>query len=33
MHMIRKVQSMMEGAEKMSLADQFHPLAGQVRPA
>ena len=32
MHMIRKGQSMMEGAEKMSFADQFYALAGQIRP-
>lgn len=32
MHMIRKGQSMMEGAEKMSFAGQFYALAGQSRP-
>jgi transposase-like protein len=32
MHMIRKGQSMMEGAEKRSFADQFYALAGQIRP-
>lgn len=33
MHMIRKGQFMMEGCNGMSFADQFHMLAGQVRPA
>ena len=33
MHMIRKGQLLMEGIEKMSFADQFYALAGQVRPA
>jgi len=33
MHMIRKGQLLMEGIDKMSFADQFYALAGQVRPA
>ena len=33
MHMIRKGQLMMEGVDKMSFADQFYALAGQIRPA
>jgi len=33
MHMIRKGQLLMEGIDKMSFADQFYTLAGQVRPA
>lgn len=32
MHMIRKGQLMMEGADGMSFADQFYVLAGQIRP-
>ena len=33
MHMIRKGQLNMAGAHKMSFADQFYALAGQVRSA
>jgi putative transposase len=33
MHMIRKGQFMIEGADEMSYADQFYALAGQLRPA
>jgi transposase-like protein len=33
MHMIRKGQFMIEGADEMSYADQFYVLAGQLRPA
>jgi len=33
MHMIRKGQLLKEGIDKMSFADQFYALAGQVRPA
>jgi putative transposase len=32
MHMIRKRQFMTEGVDKMSFADQFYALAGQIRP-
>jgi transposase-like protein len=32
MHMIRKGQLMMEGAEKRSFADQFYALVGQISP-
>ena len=32
MHMIRKGQVMMEGAENLSFADQFSALAGKIRP-
>jgi putative transposase len=32
MHMIRKGQFAMDGAEAMSIADQFSALAGMVRP-
>jgi len=32
MHMIRKSQFAIDGADKMSLADQFYVLAGMVRP-
>jgi hypothetical protein len=32
MHMIRKVQFAIDGADAMSFADQFYALAGQVRP-
>jgi putative transposase len=32
MHMIRKGQLMMEGADELSFADQFYALAGQFRP-
>jgi putative transposase len=32
MHMIRKGQFAMDGAEAMSIADQFFALAGMVRP-
>lgn len=32
MHMIRKGQLMMKGADEMSFADQFYVLAGQFRP-
>lgn len=33
MHMIRKGQLNIEGSEKLSFADQFYALAGQIRPA
>jgi transposase-like protein len=33
MHMIRKNQFVIDGADTMSFADQFHALAGKVRPA
>lgn len=33
MHMIRKGQMGMPGCEKMTSANQFYALAGQVRPA
>ena len=33
MHIIRKGQLMMKGCEKMSFAEQFYALAGQLRPA
>jgi putative transposase len=32
MHMIRKGQVAIDGAEDMSFADQFSALAGLVRP-
>lgn len=32
MHMIRKGQMRMAGVDKMSFADQFYSLAGQIRP-
>ena len=32
MHMIRKDQFVIDGAETMSFADRFYALAGQVRP-
>jgi len=32
MHMIRKVQFTIDGADAMSFADQFYALAAQVRP-
>ncbi len=32
MHMIRKNQLNIEGADTMSFADQFYALAGQIRP-
>jgi putative transposase len=32
MHMIRKGQFAIDGADAMSLADQFYALAGTVRP-
>jgi len=32
MHMIRKGQFAMKGCEKMSFAEQFYALAGQLRP-
>ena len=32
MHMIRKGQFRMKGCEKMSFAEQFYALAGQLRP-
>ena len=32
MHMIRKGQFTIDGADAMSFADQFYALAGQVRP-
>jgi len=32
MHMIRKDQFELEGAETMSFAQQFYALAGQLRP-
>ncbi len=33
MHMIRKGQMAMPSCERMSFAEQFYALAGQVRPA
>jgi transposase-like protein len=33
MHMIRKGQLRMKGCAKMSFAEQFYELAGQIRPA
>jgi transposase-like protein len=33
MHMIRKNQFVIDGADTMSFADQFYALAGKVRPA
>src|ERR1700712_4425533 len=33
LHMIRKGQFMIDGADVMSFADQFSALAGMVRPA
>ena len=32
MHMIRKGQLMQQGCSKLSFADQFYALAGQIRP-
>jgi transposase-like protein len=32
MHMIRKSQFAIDGADTMSFADQFYALAGMVRP-
>jgi len=32
MHMIRKGQLMLKGCIEMSFSDQFHGLAGQIRP-
>jgi hypothetical protein len=32
MHMIRKGQFTIDGADTMSFADQFYALAAQVRP-
>ena len=32
MHMIRKGQFAIDGADAMSFADQFYALAGMVRP-
>jgi len=32
MHMIRKGQFKIDGADAMSFADQFYALAAQVRP-
>jgi putative transposase len=32
MHMIRKGQLLLEGCIKLSFADQFYALAGQIRP-
>lgn len=32
MHMIRKGQFAISGADAMSFADQFYALAGKVRP-
>ena len=32
MHMIRKGQFAINGADAMSFADQFYALAGKVRP-
>jgi putative transposase len=32
MHMIRKGQFAIDGADAMSLANQFYALAGTVRP-
>jgi putative transposase len=33
MHMIRKGQMAMTGCKRLSFADQFYALAGQVRPS
>ena len=33
MHMIRKGQLLLQGSIKLSFADQFYALAGQIRPA
>ena len=33
MHMIRKGQMMMAGCDRMSFAEQFYALAGQMRTA
>ena len=32
MHMIRKGQLLLQGCIKLSFADQFYALAGQIRP-
>ena len=32
MHMIRKGQLLLEGGIKLSFADQFYVLSGQIRP-
>ena len=32
MHMIRKGQLLLEGCIKLTFADQFYALAGQIRP-
>lgn len=32
MHMIRKDQLLLEGGIELSFANQFHPLAGKIRP-
>ena len=32
MHMIRKGQFLLEGCNKLSFAEQFYALAGQIRP-
>jgi len=32
MHMIRKVQLLLQGCSELSFADQFYALAGQIRP-
>lgn len=32
MHMIRKNQFRIEGVTRISFADQFYALAGQIRP-
>lgn len=32
MHMIRKVQLMLQGCSELSFADQFYALAGKIRP-
>ena len=31
-HMIRKVQLLLEGCIELSFANQFYALAGQIRP-
>jgi hypothetical protein len=33
MHIVRKGQMAMPGCEGLPFADQFCPLAGQIRPA
>ena len=32
MHMIRKGQLLLEGCTELSFAEQFHALAGKIRP-